>query len=70
MGYIIAILIILAVAGFVKGMWKTLFRPIFDWAGDEIQQKFINMGMNKKAARAMLSVVVIIAIVIIGIILL
>lgn len=65
MGYFIAFLIIAVMAGFIRGTWNLLFRPIFAWIGEKIMELFMRLGMGRLAARALLSVVIIVAIIII-----
>ena len=62
MGWLILVLVIFV---FIRGLWNLLFKPIFLWLGDTImtflQEQF---GMNRIAARAALSAIMIVAILI------
>ena len=64
MGYFIAGLVILAICSIIRATWNVLFRPIFSWASETIQRLFMSWGMGRLAARALLSVVVIVVLIV------
>jgi len=65
MGWLIAILVILAICAIFRGTWRVIFKPIIDWLGDLLKHMFMRGGMSEKGARAAISVAIIIVILLI-----
>jgi len=65
MGWLIAILVILAICAIFRGTWRVIFKPIIDWMGDLLKHMFMRGGMSEKGARAAISVAIIIVILLI-----
>ena len=52
MGWLIAILVILAICAIFRGTWRVIFKPMIDWLGDLVMHMIMKGGMSEKGARA------------------
>jgi len=65
MGWLIAILVILAICGIFKATWRVIFKQIIDWLGDLLKRLLMKGGLSENGARAIISVIIVVVILLI-----